>query len=546
MNVRLRVQRALLDPGQSTPAIVLEGIEWAKRQSVPIDEAASDDDDFNKEWDRRAVIMSAALAARDYEGADRESVADWARSLLLAAATRPDKEYIGNEQIEYNVTALATVGLVALYLRTGDVALRDLLLKLATHGHQAVLHALGKQFVSLAENNEALVRALIRITMKSSIYHRRTEFDEDTSALKTAHQAAIDELVQAEKRALAGEADEPAWTMLPSWGRRPRRRLSLPGGTPVKKKILAAPPDAYLDEQRLGALVGHLVLFTPGKIPPWLVSLTNHLLAWTIDANAPAEDDDGDNDNPPRYWNRDFFDFAGVLAVALPHDETATMFIEPIIKFGEDAFHETAASFLRGFDRATLAINTKNPQKPDEVRALLAERLKRTWNYRRFGRKKTFTCESHAGDTWTAMFYQPPFFMSSGQTILPANWGGLDRTIRILTDLVTGAPTSGAMAVLFLNLLDTSPRAALIPFAVEAASAWTTAYATDTNFWSERDIGSRLCSWLGRTISEDSASHEKIEDLRGPLFKCLDVLVRSGVSQASEIEGRIIAMDPIG
>jgi hypothetical protein len=488
--------------------------------------------------------MSAALAARDYEGGDRESVVDWARGLLLAAVTRPDKEYIGNEQIEYNVTALATVGLVALYLRTGDVALRDRLLKLATHGHQAVLHALGKQFVSLAQNDEGLVRALIRITMKSCIYHRRTEFDEDLSALKAAHRAEIAELIEAEKRALGGEADEPTWTMLAAWGRRPRRRLRLPGSPPVEEKAPAAPPDAYVDEQRLGALVGHLVLFTSGKIPPWLVSLTDHLLAWTIDANGPADDDDRDNDNLPRYWNRDFFDFVGVLAVALSHDEAVTMFIEPIIKFGDDAFHETAASFLRGFDRATLAINTKDPEKPDEVRALLAERLKRTWNYRRFGREKTFTCESHAGDTWTAMFYQPPFFMSNGQTILPANWGGLDRTARILTDLVTGAPTSGAMAVLFLNLLDTSPRAALIPFAVQAASAWATAYGADTNFWSERDIGSRLCSWLGRTISEDSASPEKIEDMRGPLFKCLDILVRSGVSQASEIESRIAAMRP--
>jgi len=545
MNVRLRVQRALLEPGQSTPAIVLEGINWAKQQSVPTDEAASDEDDFNKEWDRRAVIMSAALAARDYEGADRERVVDWARGLLLAAATQPDKEYIGNEQIEYNVTALATVGLIVLYIRTRDVALRDRLLKLATHGHQAVLHALGKPFVSIAQNDEGLVRALIRITMKSCIYYRRTEFGEDKSGLKAAHQGAIDELIEGEKLALAGEADEPAWPMLPSWGRRPRRRLRLPGGPPAKEKIPAAPPDAYVDEQRLGALVGHLVLFTAGRIPPWLVSLTNHLLAWTIDANGPADDDDEDNDNLPRDWNRDFFDFVGVLAVALPHDEAVTMFIEPIIKFGDDAFHETAASFLRGFDRATLAIDTKNPEKPAEIRALLAERMKRSWNYRRFDHEKTFTCESHAGDTWTAMFYQPPFFMSSGRTILPSNWPGLDMTVKILTDLVTGAPTSGAMAVLFLNLLDTSPRAALIPFAVDAASAWTTAYATDTNFWSERDIGSRLCSWLGRTISEDSASPEKIEDVRGPLFKCLDVLVRSGVSQASEIEGRITAMHPI-
>jgi hypothetical protein len=76
------------------------------------------------------------------------------------------------------------------------------------------------------------------------------------------------------------------------------------------------------------------------------------------------------------------------------------------------------------------------------------------------------------------------------------------------------------MALLFLNLVDTSSRAALIPFVVEAASTWATAYDADTNFWSERDIGSRLCSWLDRTTSEDAASPAKIEEVRALLFKC--------------------------
>lgn len=544
MNVRLRVQKALLEPGKSTRAIVLEGIEWAKRQVVVIGEVADDDDDFNKEWDRRAVVMSAALAARDYEEADRDSILDWALGLLRSAMSQPDKEYVGNEQVEYNVTALATVGLIAIFLKNSDVAVRDLLFKLATHGHQAVLHALGGQLVKLAQKDEQLVRALIRITMKSCIYHPRTQSDEDISALKAAHQTEINELIQGEKRALAGEADEPVWPIFPSWGRRSRRRLRLPGSPPAEPEIPPVPPDAYVDEQRLGALASHLVLFTAGDVPPWLVSLTNHLLTWTIDANSPANDEDEDDDSRPLHWNRDFFDFAGVLAVALPHAETVRMFVEPLVKFGDDAFHETAASFLRGFDRATLAINTKAPEKPAEVRELLAERLKRTWNYQRFQRERTFTCESHAGDMWTAFYYQPPFFMSRGETILPANWTGLDATIRILTDLVTGASTSGCMAVLFLNLLDTSPRAALIAFAVEAASAWTDAYGDDTNFWSERDIGPRLCSWLGRTISEDAASPARIDEMRDPLSKCLDILIRSGVSQASEIESRITAMRP--
>jgi len=115
-NVRANIQFALFDRAKSTPEIVAEGIEWAK--ALPADDELEPDEDddqekFNKEWDRRAVIMAAALAVRDYEGPDRNNVFAWAQPILQAAATEKNKEYTGNDQIQFNATAIGALGSAA-------------------------------------------------------------------------------------------------------------------------------------------------------------------------------------------------------------------------------------------------------------------------------------------------------------------------------------------------------------------------------------------------------------------------------------------------
>lgn len=84
-NVRAKVRFALLDRSKSTAEIVTEGIEWAKAQPAHIEPQPAEDnepEDFDKEWDRRAVVMAAALAARDCEAPDRHNVIGWAMPVL--------------------------------------------------------------------------------------------------------------------------------------------------------------------------------------------------------------------------------------------------------------------------------------------------------------------------------------------------------------------------------------------------------------------------------------------------------------------------------
>jgi hypothetical protein len=267
-------------------------------------------------------------------------------------------------------------------------------------------------------------------------------------------------------------------------------------------------------------------------------------MQWTDKANGPHGEEDCERDNRPHTWNDHFFEFLGILCVALPHDDVVKMFLEPITLFKDEPFHDAAAEFLRGFDRAVQAIDTRKPENPVAVRTLLADRIRNGWNFKRLAHQNGFTSETHAGDALCAMFYQPSRFASRGAPSVPDNWSGLDESMPTLTALVMGAPASGYLATLFLNLVESSPRAALLPFVVQATTAWCSAYGVDTNFWSERGIGGRVCAWLDRTFTADPTSPGVLPELAGDLINCLDILVRSGVAQAREVEERIASKLP--
>lgn len=197
------------------------------------------------------------------------------------------------------------------------------------------------------------------------------------------------------------------------------------------------------------------------------------------------------------------------------------------------------ASFLRGYDGATIATDTRDPENPAHVRELLAARIKRARNYRRLGREKQFTSETHAGDALNAMFYQPSRWANTGRPTIPDDWSGLRTSMAILTDLVVGAPTSGYLASLFLNLAESSHHKALIPFVVQAMAAWCSAYGIDRNFWAEKNIGSRVCTWFDAVLTNDATALAAFTDRADELFRCLDILVQSGVAQARILEEKI-------
>jgi hypothetical protein len=112
-------------------------------------------------------------------------------------------------------------------------------------------------------------------------------------------------------------------------------------------------------------------------------------------------------------------------------------------------------------------------------------------------------------------------------------------TIPVLTPLVTSVPRSGYLAVVFLTLMESYPCAAFLPAMVEVASSWRGVHDAGANFWSEHEVGHRICEWIERTLDDDPDALAALTPARDDLGKCLDVLVRSGIAWARALEARL-------
>jgi hypothetical protein len=153
--------------------------------------------------------------------------------------------------------------------------------------------------------------------------------------------------------------------------------------------------------------------------------------------------------------------------------------------------------------------------------------------------RDSFTAETHLGDALHALFYQPARFIRAGRPHIPIRWNGLLETMPILTPLVTSVPRSGYLAVVFLTLIESYPCAVFLPAMVEAAAAWRGVHDVGANFWSEHQVGHRICEWIERTLANDPDAPAALASVRDDLGKSLDVLVRSGIASARTLEARI-------
>jgi hypothetical protein len=544
-SIRLHLQKALLEPQTSTAEIVAQGIAWANAAVGAVIQPtdADENDNFDNQWRSRAIVMAAALAARDYEGADRADVEAWSQPILQKAATEQNDDMAsrGSDQIYSNDAAIAAVGYSGLYRRNQNVPARDRLLVLATRPDHAVLHALGNHLTEFDRLDPRFPRSITRIVLKSVVHSLRTHEAEEDKANLDSYRQAVAEAIEAEKRWLDGSGSEPAWPELAPWHSRRRRgfRIGRYEIDDEPESAVTTPPEVYVDEQALGIIAGHLIRLTLGDVREWVVSLAHHLMGWTIDANnGPPGDNEHERENRPYHWNSSYFDFLGILCVALPFERGRALFMQPMTQLHDEAFHDAMASFLRGFDRATLATDTRQPDNPVAVRAVFAERLRHGRMAERLNDRVSFTAETHLADALNAMFYQPSRWANRGRPDIPERWAGLPECMPILTPIVTSAPMSGYLVVVFLTLVESFPGAALLPYVVQVASSWCKAHGVGSSFWSEHQIGHRICGWIERTLSEDAEALAALDQLRDEIGKCLDVLVRSGVPSARTLEAR--------
>ena len=206
----------------------------------------------------------------------------------------------------------------------------------------------------------------------------------------------------------------------------------------------------------------------------------------------------------------------------------------------DDAFHDAAAAFMRGFDQATFATDTPEPENPVGMRSLLLERLRQSRSARRLAHDHSFSAETHLGDALNALFYQPARWMHYGRAQVPEGWTGLLQTMPILAPLVSSGAPIGLPGRCVSNGDGSLPPRGTFTVHDGSLTAWCNEYAAGDNFWHEHHIGHRICEWIDRTLGDESpGASDTLTRVREELGRGLDVLVRSGITSARALEARI-------
>jgi hypothetical protein len=534
-NMMAAIALAFDDDAKATPQLIIDAVSWAKAEplSLKVDE---EERDFDIEQTERTVVMSAVLAVRHVNAEDQPATFDWAESVLQKATNEPDEKRYRAPHVRYDAKAIAAVGLMALYEKSADRALRPNLLKLATSRHASIVNALAGGFKWLRLNDPRFLLSIIRVLLLTSSYVRE-RYEESENNRLAQRAALIERGVAMELAWLESDNSEPAWPEIAPWLVRPRRQLLLPGSATMEPQPRRSPraQELYADENRLSLVSSRLVSLAVGDRPEWLIDLTKHLSTWAIEANGPDEDG-RDGDGRPFTFNGHFFEYLGILVAALPHDEATTAFIEPILTLPEEACVDLIATLLRGFD---IAVNSTDATKPNDLfalRGVFAARIQQTRGYQHFKWEKSFNCEMHLSDALCAIFYQASRAMRLGPPPPPRPPSDFLPVMPTLTKLVLGAPTSGYIAVLFLDLVERSHNPSILPFALNAVMAWCGAYGADTGFWNNHDVGSRACAWFTKALTEGASmtANQQTE-----LRSALDILVKTGIVSARALEDLI-------
>lgn len=548
LNLRLGLQKAVVDRSTSTADLVGRGIAWARSDRALNPKAR--DQEFERDWYDRTVVMAAALAARDYEGDDRAEIERWARTVLDQAAASDEKSdnpvALLDADIGSNKTAIATVGLIALYLRRPDEQMQSRLFDMASRLAHSVRTAIAIHFAELEKIDERQPRAFIRIMTEGAIRPRRRDDAAGERAAQQAFKVRIARVKAAETDWLLGTAAEPPWCALPPWPSRPKRRLRIGGGEPAVatgRGSQVRRPDDLFYAREFADVLGLLDPLLSGSARSWIVDLARHLVVWTVAANNGADGEDGDRENLPYEWDSRFFPFLGNICAWLTPDDAKNLALEPMARLHEEPFLSAVPSFLIGFDRVVFSNTDPDVTGLVHARAFLAERMKAGRNWRYISGEKQYTAEMHLGHALTAMFFHPPRYLGSQdpRPYLPAHCKQVIAFMPALTGLAKAAPCSGYIAALFLNLIETSPDPALFPFVLDAVEEWVRAFGIDADFWTEKRVGSRVCAWLDAAAPSPGALLSRVPEHRDRLLKCLDIMVRAGVAQAQDFENRAAA-----
>ncbi len=534
-NMQMTLSIILNHPERASPEFAEAAVTWAQNAKT------QDGDEDEQKMRDEAICIAALVAVRDGSAELRTQHAAWIReTFALAMQSEDDSVHWVRSGLRYNPIAIAFVGMVLLL--KDAVSSDDILviLEVAARDNPAAAHGFAAVADTIAALDERLPRAILRCAFATRIKPNRGLWDErkkNAAARARKHQRQVKAAVDAEIAWLNGTHPEPEWPQFPVEPARPKRRLRVPGGKkqPEECKVEGTFPDQYVESQGAALWLKSVVKLSNVVQRPWLRDIAQTYSAWTMAANGAGLALDDDVSDPPTEWNNTYFD---LLAHCLPGLDLAgidELALTPIASLPDESFFDAIATFLPSIDHVYFNDRGLEEAQAIHIRAAFTRRMMTSRGWYWLARDRAYTIEFHIAPALGAIFFNE-YMLSNAKCYLLSK--GVDRLhpfLPTLQELVTGGPCL-FLAIVTLNLIEVSPRAAHLPFVIAAGNAWLTGYSSDNTFWIEHSIGRRLCAWFRTVLEIDGAVLSTDQSLRTSLEYLLAGLVRCGVPEAHRLE----------
>ena len=520
--LRYAIMSALEDSTKSSPGLLVEATEWARRRT-------------GTTQDHSLIVASAALAMRDGNDGLRERTEAWARMVLTNTLQMPLSPFAADSGLRFNAVAIAFIGWVQLLKLSKSREERRAILNLTARDDCAALRGFRAVATVLAGIDERLLSAVHRTAFAACI---RTRDNGRESASHSADRGDTDQrrvhsAINAELSWLEGTGDQPTWPQFPLRPLRTRSAyISLNPDFHGERDSPPSPPSREHANLHFAArwLKSACDLFDPARTP-WLRNMAKAYEKWTAVANGAESDDTPRHDPELNEWNAAYFALMAHCMPSMAPPEMDSFALNLITSLADEPFLDASELFLRNVDKMYFGGRGLNEQQAVHIRSRLVERLTRSRGWRHYS-VGSMSVENNLGRAIAALFVADGYIRPPRCLLRP---DGVDRMEPLLPVLQPIAVRFTAFHVV-LSLFEVETRSDHLEFIIVAAEAWLRTHPDSSMFWVDYEAGRRVCSLIDAIRQQHPPSLRQGSALRNRVDYVLSALVSTAVAEAAHLE----------
>lgn len=542
-HIEAAIQNVLENRERSSPELAIHAVAYAKR----LESAADTPEDVLRSR-TTAIVSAAMITVRD--GADQllDEHEGWVRG-VFAKAFAANEHDVGSSMrdgIRFNSVAIATFGLIYLWLRRGREADRDALLDIAGRDAAEAAQGFGAGLEIVRDLDRRVIPAVLRCALAAQIrpMHKWDDPEENKAAEYARYRERMAKVIAAERAWLRGDAEEPTWSPFPPQAIYFKRGLRIGGDEAPQPEVARAPDNDELRSQSAALWVRQLARGAGSGDLEWLTAFVMAYAEWTANANGAGLGPQTEINDRLSDWNAIFYRLLACSFVRLT-PEDATTEVMRAIAVPDASFFDIAVELVRAIDDLYFNGLGLDLNLTLRLRSLVVERLLNAAGWQRERGRSELSVEMGIGPTIGVLFFNDYTPFSGARCYLRTKGiEQVDPFLPQLTRMIDDGPVPFT-ALLTMNLLEVSRKPEHTGFFLTSALTWLQRQPRNALLWVDGGLGARLAKWLESVTTSEASLRSAASPLRAQMDDVLARLVQVGVPEAHRVE-RLLASDGLG